>query len=62
MSELRISILEILEQDSRTTPHEMAMQLGTTEKSVRDEIAAMEQRGDYPKIQYHHQQRKSGSR
>ena len=45
MSELRISILEILEQDSRTTPHEMAMQLGTTEKSVRDEIAAMEQEG-----------------
>ena len=41
MSELRISILEILEQDSRTTPHEMAMQLGTTEKSVRDEIAAI---------------------
>ena len=45
MSELRISILEILEQDSRTTPHEMATQLGTTEKSVRDEIAAMEQEG-----------------
>lgn len=45
MSELRISILEILEKDSRTPPQEMAMQLGTTEKSVCDEIAAMEQEG-----------------
>lgn len=45
MSELRISILEILEQDSRTPPQEMAMQLGTTEQSVRDEIAAMEREG-----------------
>ncbi len=45
MSEFRIAILEMLEQDSRTTPQEMAMQLGTTEQSVREEIAAMEQEG-----------------
>ena len=45
MNEFRISILEMLEQDSRISHKEMAMQLGTTEKSVSDEILAMEQEG-----------------
>ncbi len=39
------NILKILEQDARTTPAQIAVMTGRTEQEVKDQIAALEQKG-----------------
>lgn len=40
---MRKELLELLERDSRTTPQQLAVMLGTDEDAVRAEILALEQ-------------------
>ncbi len=42
---IRNKILEILENDARISPSEVAIMLGENEKTIADEIAKMEQEG-----------------